>query len=379
MKNILLIGFGSEIGSMLIYLNDPKKDKIYINTVITRLIDSTVEESLNSLKARLIILNPTLINSIKIDKIKSSLIINKKKIKIIWADSNNLTKLTFKKKFDAAIVATSKTQINDIKLMNSFLKFSKFVFGVAENINLPAIYPSLLDINDKFISIKKKTTNKKIFIFGSCQSNGWMSSLRCLFDVANELCSSFQLLNTEVDIIHPDTPTGRIGTKSINPRDQDPRDNLRPSFSQVSNSMKRLFPKIESQNTVSLRTLISPPGYMIARFFFNYKLKNNKTLNYKVIRDSLVKFSLKNKYKYSVTDLSFGSKAYSFSENSSDILIDKKYLIYKDNVFKSESPKNKISELIVQSYVHNTRGYSRSVIESLKYFFYSKQKKIFYD
>ena len=55
MKNILLIGFGSEIGSMLIYLNDPKKDKIYINTVITRLIDATVEESLNSLKARLII------------------------------------------------------------------------------------------------------------------------------------------------------------------------------------------------------------------------------------------------------------------------------------------------------------------------------------
>ena len=80
MKNLLLIGFGSEIGSMLIYLNNPKKDRIYISTVITRLINPTVEESLNSLKARLIILNPSLINSIKTDnkkKVCSLLIIEK--------------------------------------------------------------------------------------------------------------------------------------------------------------------------------------------------------------------------------------------------------------------------------------------------------------
>ena len=75
MKNLLLIGFGSEIGSMLIYLNNPKKDRIYISTVITRLINPTVEESLNSLKARLIILNPSLINSIKTDKKVCSLLI----------------------------------------------------------------------------------------------------------------------------------------------------------------------------------------------------------------------------------------------------------------------------------------------------------------
>ena len=31
MKNILLIGFGSEIGSMLIYLNNPKKDNCYLD------------------------------------------------------------------------------------------------------------------------------------------------------------------------------------------------------------------------------------------------------------------------------------------------------------------------------------------------------------
>ena len=127
--------------------------------------------------------------------------------------------------------------------------------------------------------------------------------------------------------------------------------------------MRRLFPKVESQNTVSLRTLISPPGYMITRFF-RYKLNNNKLLDYKTIRNNLKNLSLKNKYKYSISDLSLGSKAYSFSENSSDILIDSKYLIFKDNVFKTASSDGKISELIIQSYVHNTRGYSRSVLES---------------
>ena len=157
----------------------------------------------------------------------------------------------------------------------------------------------------------KKYFDKKIFVLGSCQSNGWMSSLRCLLDLANKLCSNFQLLNTEVDIIHPDTPTGRLGTKSINPRDQDPRDNLRPSFSQVATSMRRLFPKVESQNTVSLRTLISPPGYMITRFF-RYKLNNNKLLDYKTIRNNLKNLSLKNKYKYSISDLSLEVKLIAF-------------------------------------------------------------------
>jgi hypothetical protein len=376
MKNVLLIGFGSEIGSMLIYLNNPKKDNLQIKTVITKLIDPTIKDSLNSLKARLIILNPTLINSIKIDEKTSSIIINDRRIKVIWSQSENLAKIKFKNKFDATIVATSKSQINNKKLMLSFLKFSHYVFGVAENKYLPAIYPSLLNVNDKFIANKKRNSKEKIFVFGSCQSNGWMSSLAALLDVANKLCKNFQLLNTEVDIVHPDTPTGRLGTKSLNPREQDPRDNLRPSFSQVSDSMKRLFPRIENHNTVSLRTLISPPGYMISRFYFKYEMSNNKSLNYKIIRDNLSKLSTKQKFNYSLSELSLGSKAFSYSENASNILSDKKYLIFKDNVFKNNS-KNKISELIIQSYVHNTRGYCRSVIEALKWFFNSKKNQFF--
>ena len=37
--------------------------------------------------------------------------------------------------------------------------------------------------------------------------------------------------NMELDIVHPDTPTGRLGTKSIEPRDQEPRNNFRPTQS----------------------------------------------------------------------------------------------------------------------------------------------------
>ena len=34
----------------------------------------------------------------------------------------------------------------------------------------------------------------------------------------------------ELDIVHPDTPTGRLGTKSIDPRDQDPRKQFSTKF-----------------------------------------------------------------------------------------------------------------------------------------------------
>ena len=94
-------------------------------------------------------------------------------------------------------------------------------------------------------------------------------------------------------------------------------------------------------------------------------MSDNKSLNYKIIRDNLGKLSIKQKFNYSLSELSLGSKAFSYSENASNILSDKKYLIFKDDVFKNNS-KNKISELIIQSYVHNTRGYCRSVLNSLK-------------
>ena len=127
----------------------------------------------------------------------------------------------------------------------------------------------MTNFNDKFF-INKLTPfkNNKIFALGSCQSNGWMSHLRCVNEFAVKYCKEFNYLNFEMDIVHPDTPTGKIGTKSINPRDQDARNNFRPGF-RKSHSSKRLFRRIEYSYS-SLRTLI-PTGCLISRFLFNYK------------------------------------------------------------------------------------------------------------
>ena len=84
------------------------------------------------------------------------------------------------------------------------------------------------------------------------------------------------MLGCELDIVHPDTPQGRLGTKSMNPREQDARNNLRPGFSQVEKSMKKIFKTSYIKNTISLRTLISPPGYQIARFYIKYSSKDKK-------------------------------------------------------------------------------------------------------
>ena len=99
-----------------------------------------------------------------------------------------------KKKFDATIVATSKAHINNKKIMENFLQVSGFVFGVAESKYFPAIYPCLIGVNEKFIQNKSRDIqNNRIFVFGSCQSNGWTSQLRAILDVINFNCDEFQM------------------------------------------------------------------------------------------------------------------------------------------------------------------------------------------
>ena len=57
LKKILLVGCGSEIGSMLVNMNNASKDGFVIDTVLTKKIDKG--NSLKSIYARMIILNPT--------------------------------------------------------------------------------------------------------------------------------------------------------------------------------------------------------------------------------------------------------------------------------------------------------------------------------
>ena len=349
MKKVLLVGFGSEIGSMLLSLNEPKKTNFKITTVITNKINNDNIKSLDSLYARLLINEPSLIGKIQINYPKKIIQIRNNKIQIIFGDILSYNFNNFKEKFDASIVATSKEHIKDLSFMKKLKGISKSVFGVAESLNIPAIYPCLTNFNDKFF-INKLTPfkNNKIFALGSCQSNGWMSHLRCVNEFAVKYCKEFNYLNFEMDIVHPDTPTGKIGTKSINPRDQDARNNFRPGFSQVSISSKRLFPNVLSTHTVSLRTLIPPPGYLISRFLFNYKKKGGGDLRFDELQKFIENFSKKNKDIVCSTRIPLGSKAFEMLNTASVILSSKEYLIFHDNLLQNNK-QNKISQIIIQS------------------------------
>ena len=66
MKKILLVGLGAEIGSMLLSLNNPKKDNLLIDTVITRPITSSKNYTpLESLYARLVLNDPSILPFLK--------------------------------------------------------------------------------------------------------------------------------------------------------------------------------------------------------------------------------------------------------------------------------------------------------------------------
>ena len=61
---------------------------------------------------------------------------------------------------------------------------------------------------------------------------------------------------------------------------------------------------------------------------------------------------------------------------ASVILSSKEYLIFHDNLLQNNK-QNKISQIIIQSYVHNTRGYCNSVIQTITNFLNKKIKKLF--
>ena len=214
---------------------------------------------------------------------KSLLIIGNKKNKIFWGDVTKFNVSKIKSNYDFTIVATSKDHINQKNLMKKFLKVSKFVFGVAESANLPSLYPNFINFHSSLFEIEPKNIYEfkdKIFALGSCQTNGWQSQLRLIAEILNKLrINNLKMLGCELDIVHPDTPQGRLGTKSMSPREQDARNNLRPGFSQVEKSMKKFFSNAYMKNTISLRTLISPPGYQIARFYINYSTRDNKIIS----------------------------------------------------------------------------------------------------
>lgn len=379
MKNILLVGCGADIGATLLQMNKPDIDGFSISGILTNEIPSDPKNpnlnSIDSLYARIVLANPCMLDEITINKKEQTLQIYGRQIQVYWGDALHFDLSQIKQSFNLAILATSKKHIGDPNIMGRFLEKADFVIGVAEGAKLPAIYSNLIGINERFMQKNQTPINdNRCFVVGSCQSNGWHAQLRPLIDFASGF-EHFSLKSAEVDIIHPDTPTGRLGTKSVEARSQDPRDNLRPSFSQIQMAMKSLFPSTHCLNTISLRVLTQPPGYQITRFFFNYKTEDNKQLKAEDFASFFSNFSKKNPKTFRFQDIPLGSRGFEQADSSAITLASSNYFKFFDNPY--ELPDNKVSQLVMQSYVNNVRGYCRSVLQVASHLLYSETPKCY--
>ena len=369
MKKILLIGCGAEIGALITGMIEPEQHGLSIASILTNAIAGDKKhpdmDGIDSLIARILLAAPHLLEDVSRDG--DALVIKGLTIPVFWGDAITFDLSLLPQHYDLALVATSVKHIRDNSVMRRFESCATFVLGVAESNALPAIYPNLIGANTKYFASRPEPIEAaRSFCLGSCQTNGWQAQLRAMLELADEsTMTEFTFAAMEVDIIHPDTPTGRLGTKSINARDQDPRNNLRPSFSQMETSMDRLFPASRNINTVSLRTLTMPPGYQICRFFFRYHTESSSRLDTAAIADSFRDTARRLPHILHVAERPLGSRAFEFCRAPAVVLPQPALFHYHDDVFGLGD--NPIAELISQAYVSNTRGYCHSVIGAMAY------------
>lgn len=77
-------------------------------------------------------------------------------------------------------------------------------------------------------------------------------------------------------------------------------------------------------------------------------------------------------------DLPLGSRGYENCESAAIILTSDKFFKFFDDPFNTGTANGgAVSELIVQSYVNNVRGYCRSVLNAVKYLLETKEIKCF--
>jgi hypothetical protein len=187
-KNILLIGCGAEIGSMLVGMVKPEVDGFSIGAILTNDIsgDSHHPEitAIDSLMARIILAQPHLIDELAVSHDLDGIVVRDHIIPVVWGDITKFDLTTLPGNFDLAIIATSKNHINDDLIVKKFLQVAKYVVGVAEAVHLPAIYPSLINAPDRFLDEKPTDIgDHRVFCLGSCQSNGWQAQLRAILEL----------------------------------------------------------------------------------------------------------------------------------------------------------------------------------------------------
>jgi|GEM_PF-533146 len=353
---VLLVGMGADIGSNILFLSTTRGIKYPVTDVLTHSIISegvgaANRSSLDELKARLILANPSLYDKVKTNEETSSIIINGHNFRIHFRDfDSGLESLG---KFDLAILATSRRHIRSRAHLEKLQSLAKVVIGVAENSELPALYPALLSADAGHFSAAKSAIGSELtgsFSMGSCQCVGYTTGIRVLADYCsdNDVLLQDVLLHSEVDIIHPDTASSNFGTNRMGSRTEDPRDNLRPGVSQVAESMHRFKPAT-GVNTVSLRVLTQPPGYQIQRFFL-------KNMNVDI--DKLIQVARRIESEepslIHVTQDPIGSKAYASMPCGLVLIATEQHI--------SAKTIGDITEVTLQAYVHNTLGYSAAIL-----------------
>lgn len=356
---VLLVGMGADIGSNILFLSAMNKIKYPVTDILTHVIVSegigaANRSSLHELKARLVLANPSLYDKVEINEERSSIIINGNIFRVHFRDiDSDLESLG---KFDLAILATSRRHIRSRAHLRKLEAVAKIVIGVAENSDLPALYPALLSVNAGHFSAARSAIGSELsgsFAMGSCQCVGWTTGLRVLADYCsdNNVLLQDVLLHVEVDIIHPDTASSNFGTNRIGPRTEDPRDNLRPGVSQVAESMQRFKPAT-SVNTVSLRVLTQPPGYQIQPFF----LKNMNVDIDKLIHVAR-RIESEEPSLIHVTSDPIGSKAYASMPCGLVLITTEQHI--------SAKSIGEFTEVTLQAYVHNTLGYSAAILATI--------------
>lgn len=361
MKKALLIGCGAEIGANLLILSIIKNYGFKIDTIVNQPIDLDNNfpqlNQAHAILARLQMAQPIKNEDVEVISEKKISVYGSK-INLIFKNLNDFLNSVISDKWDLIILATSKNHLQDIKLIKKLENIGHYVFGMAESDIMTNFYPAILGFKSQSIKMNKINSLTKSIALGSCQTNGWLAQFRAVLEILKTL-DAFQLERVEVDIVHPDTPTGRLGTKSFSPREQDARNNLRPSFSQIEKAMKRLIPEVKALHTVSLRVPVEEPGYQINRTYF----KGVITKKFEdELEEKFKKFAKNNNFIMSYNEMPLGSKAYKFRDAICHML-PKPYLQLNKNCFNTNL---KIHQMITQAYVSNVYGYCVNSLITIK-------------
>ncbi len=359
MKKAILVGCGAEIGANLLIQNDPAKDGFAIQTVVTNppSLDKHYPDlrPIDGIVARLAMAHPGMQS--RIDIISSdTLNIDGREVYFFFGDLAKERPSQIGR-FDIGFIATSKLDMDrNSPVARNMLELADVVLGVAEANELPSIYGCLEDLTrDDIGTIQRKVVDSGMYCLGSCQTNGMHASLRVITEALRAIhCNASHIVSVETDIVHPDTPNGVLGTRSFEGRMQDARDNLRPSFSQIAMSQEKVMPWAPLVNTVSLRAPVHAPGYQINRFI----VKDSDALSLGLIEAAIARVSETHPHVVRASQTPLGSRAYAWERRCSTILTDKNHLLILRPAWLANQ---NLSEIIVQSFVNNTVGYSAVV------------------